>query len=386
MTLQPRWALPLILTCGACSTADSAPVAVRTDSAGIEIVRSSGSDLPLRWRIEPAVSIASDDDGGAGVFDPNEALIRSDRQGRLYVLDFAGTRVIVFGPDGRFLHALGRKGSGPGEFNFPLAYTVAEDGTTSVFDVSKRRLVRFAADGSVLEEEQLGPGFSGGQLHSTPNELLYDYRGQEGGRSMSGIYRSSANGGGVLVQSPDPPMKPFNLQQQCGISISGMPALLAPYYRWTAQGPRILVAREATYDLMVFENGREVRRIRRDVEPRPTTEELAKLEVGDGMRVRFEGGVRVCPPDLVVKERGFAPVIPATGRMAIAPNGEIWVRRGGVKGEQLPIDIFAADGAYLGTLPRETPFPAAFISDTRFAAVSKDDNDLGKIGIYDIKH
>ena len=385
MTLQQRWALPLILTCGACSTADSAPVAVRTDSAGIEIVRSTGSDLPLRWGIEPAVSIASDDDDGAGAFDPNESLIRSDGQGRLYVLDFAGTRVIVFGPDGRFLHALGRKGSGPGEFTFPLSYTVSEDGTTAVFDLGKRRLVRFAADGSLLEEEQLGQRFFGGQMHSTANELLYDYRGQEGGRSMAGIYRSSASGGGVLVQSPEPPMKPFNLLEQCGMSISGMTALLAPSYRWTAQGARILVARDAAYDLMVFENGREVRRIRRDLEPRVATEELAKQEVGDGMRMRVEGGVRVCPPDLVVKERGFAPVIPATGRMAIAPNGELWVRRGGVKGEQLPIDIFAADGAYLGTLGSETPFPAAFISDTRFAAVSKDENDLGKIGIYDIK-
>jgi hypothetical protein len=299
-------------------------------------------------------------------------------------MDRAGHRIIVFGADGRFLHSLGRQGGGPGEFNFPLALSIAHDGTTSLFDVSKRKLVRFGPDAAILPERELGPGFFGGKIHSNRDEYIYDYhaRGHAGG--LAGLYRANSSGGSVLLESADPPTKSIELKS-CGMSFSGMPPLLAPSYRWDAQLNRIALAREAAYDIAVYDEARLIRRIRRDIESRAATAALAQQDVGEGMRVGTEGGERVCSPDEVVQQRGFAPTIPAISRIALAPDGALWVRRGGVKGEALPIDVFASDGSYEGTLPPETPFPAAFLSNDRIATVVKDEMDVGRIVVYEIK-
>src|SRR5690606_13429771 len=97
--------------------------------------------------------------------------------------------------------------------------------------------------------------------------------------------------------------------------------------------------------------------------------------------VGTDQGERVCRTDEVVEKRGFAPVIPAISRIALDPQGGMWVRRGGVGDEPRPIDVFAPDGAYLGTLPPETPFPAAFLPNGTYAAVTTDELDVARIVI-----
>ena len=358
--------------------------AIRTDSAGVEIVQSPGADRTLPWTLAPVVTIASDDTQGAGVFDPNEYAIRTDSVGRVYVMDRSGYRIIVFDVDGRYMRSLGRKGGGPGELGFPLAFAVAADGTVSVFDALKHKLVRFAPDGSILPEKEMGSGFFGGTMYATGDDYLYSYQGRGPSGTTSGVFHVTSTGGSVLVESADPPMKPIELKS-CGMSFSGMPPLLAANYRWDASHGKIAIARDAEYEIGIYEQGKLTRRIRRDIAARAATKELAVKELGDGMRVGTEGGVRVCQPDEVVEQRGFAPTIPAIGRIAIAPDGSIWLRRGGVKGENLPIDVFASDGAYQGSLPPETPFPSAFLSPDRIATVVKDEMDVGRIVIYDIK-
>jgi hypothetical protein len=54
-----------------------------------------------------------------------------DRSGRLLVADDLNQRVSVFGPGGRFIGAIGRKGNGPGEFQSP--WLVATDARDSIF-------------------------------------------------------------------------------------------------------------------------------------------------------------------------------------------------------------------------------------------------------------
>ena len=370
------------VTALAC-TGGAGPSAVRTDSAGVEIVQSPGEDRPLSWTLEPKVTIASDDTQGAGVFDPNEYAIRTDSVGRVYVMDRSGNRIIVFDVDGRYLRSLGRKGGGPGELGFPLAFAVAANGTVSVFDAAKHRLVRFAPDGSILPEKEMGSGFFGGSMYASGDDYLYSYQGRGPSGTTSGVYHVTSTGGSVLVESADPPMKPIELKS-CGMSFSGMPPLLAPSYRWDANRGQLAITRDAEYDIGIYKQGKLKRRIRREIPPRAATRELAMQELGDGMRVGTEGGVRVCQPDEVVEQRGYAPTIPAIGRIAIAPDGAIWLRRGGVKGEDLPIDVFTSDGAYEGSLPPETPFPAAFLSPNRIATVVKDEMDVGRIVIYQI--
>jgi DNA-binding beta-propeller fold protein YncE len=67
---------------------------------------------------------------------------------RLYVADSAAHRVFVLAGDGRPAGELGRRGGGPGEFNFPTHLAVAPDGALLVTDALGYRIQRFAPDGT----------------------------------------------------------------------------------------------------------------------------------------------------------------------------------------------------------------------------------------------
>jgi DNA-binding beta-propeller fold protein YncE len=61
-------------------------------------------------------------------------------KGSVYVADFYNHRVQKFAPDGTFLTSFGRRGSGPGEFEFAMAVAVAGDGAVYVADFGNNRI------------------------------------------------------------------------------------------------------------------------------------------------------------------------------------------------------------------------------------------------------
>lgn len=67
---------------------------------------------------------------------------------RLYVADSAAHRVWIFAGDGRPVGAIGQRGSGRGEFNFPSHVAVDQRGTLYVTDALNFRVQIFRADGS----------------------------------------------------------------------------------------------------------------------------------------------------------------------------------------------------------------------------------------------
>lgn len=60
--------------------------------------------------------------------------------GNLFVADFYNHRIQKFSPDGTFLTAFGGKGSGLGEFLYPIAAAIAGDGTVFVADHGNNRI------------------------------------------------------------------------------------------------------------------------------------------------------------------------------------------------------------------------------------------------------
>ncbi len=59
------------------------------------------------------------------------------------VADLHNHRVQKFALDGTFLTSLGRRGSGPGEFEYPMAAAVAADGTVFVADFGNNRIQKW---------------------------------------------------------------------------------------------------------------------------------------------------------------------------------------------------------------------------------------------------
>lgn len=67
---------------------------------------------------------------------------------RLYVADSAAHRVWIFAGGGQQLGAIGRRGTGDGEFNFPTHVAVGRDGTVYVTDGLGFRIEFFTPDGA----------------------------------------------------------------------------------------------------------------------------------------------------------------------------------------------------------------------------------------------
>jgi DNA-binding beta-propeller fold protein YncE len=127
---------------GAGRTRFRSPVGVATDQAGnlyiadsqLGIVVSLDANGRERWR-------STDGTRPTGIaFDRSAGL--------LYVVDTQVNEVRVYTASGVKVRAFGRRGTGPGEFNYPTNVVVAPDGTLYITDALNFRVQAFTADGS----------------------------------------------------------------------------------------------------------------------------------------------------------------------------------------------------------------------------------------------
>jgi len=78
---------------------------------------------------------------------------------RLYVVDTLASRVVVVNSAGHVVRTFGRRGSGPGEFNFPTNIARGGDGRLYVTDTMNFRVQIFDAEGRFLKAfGRLGDG------------------------------------------------------------------------------------------------------------------------------------------------------------------------------------------------------------------------------------
>ncbi|MCG6987316.1 MAG: hypothetical protein LJF06_03870, partial [Gemmatimonadetes bacterium] len=187
----------------------------------------------------------------------------------------------------------------------------------------------------------------------------------------------------VIATLRQPPGKNVELKS-CGMGFTGMPPIFSPMLAWTTEGGRgVLVSGGTTYDIDVYgTDGLSLRRrIRRDLPAVQATKELAVRSLGEGMKIGIPGGTRVCDPEEVVEQRGFAPVIPPVTDVKVAPGGDIWVDRWVPKGDQSLLDVFDSTGVYLGTLTG-AEMPVVFLGEDRVIVRRTDEMDVPFLTIY----
>ncbi|MBS1859454.1 MAG: 6-bladed beta-propeller, partial [Acidobacteria bacterium] len=86
---------------------------------------------------------------GAGFLNRPTGMALDRAARRLYLTDTLRHQVLVFSLDGRLLHAIGRRGTGPGEFNFPTALTLSA-GRLYVVDSMNFRIQALTPDGAFI--------------------------------------------------------------------------------------------------------------------------------------------------------------------------------------------------------------------------------------------
>lgn len=381
-------AFPAIAAVAACGDAGGGR-SVLTDSAGIEIVSYNGPDHLLPAELAEEFRLGgSETDPQQSFFNVSAATIGADAESNIYVFDREGGRIIAFDSRGRFLRSMGRSGEGPGEIGLGFAVIVKPDGTAGVLDVSKRGVVWFAPDGEPLPIQPTPPEYYGGTVATMGDAFIFPVQRITSDDKVSDALlrvdvRSDGADTATLVVQPPNEMKPVHFPS-CGMRISGMPPIFAPTMRWAANSVHVTAALGAAYDVELYDGARLIRRTRRDREPLPATEQLAIQEIGEAMQVRVEGGVLRCEPREVARVRGFASTIPAIARVALSPDGWLWVEHGAARGDPKAIDLFTPSGSYAGTLPPGSPFPILFLPDGRIAAAETDEFDVTRLAVFRI--
>jgi hypothetical protein len=375
----------------ACAGNSDAAAVQRTDSAGVEIVLSGGSDRTLDWQFNRLFELGGADEGPESFYRVAARLVGAAASGNLFVLDIPNARIVVFDADGQFLRSMGGSGGGPGEFQSPGSFSVSPDGAVAVFDYGKGSLVRFDGNGEV-DDEQPFP------LFPTPNAqrhfsqfrdttLVSTSTSPMDAGSLTQMLRQIVDSDTLLLAELPLPRPEMAMFEKCGGGVM-LPPLFAPEVAWATQPGIVALSVSGEYSISFREAGILTRIVRREIEPMPASRDQAIFHLGEGMRFNFGRGRGPCliEPAEVVDKRGYAEIVPLIGTVFLSPSGELWVQRFTVDTDAIaPIDVFDAGGAYIGTLVRDSFSPVVLLPGGRVGVVETDDDDVQRLAVLEIQ-
>jgi len=366
--------------CAACGGRGGSDRSVRTDSAGLTIIRATPTDVPLAWTFDSLFTLGGMDSGPQAFYQLRDGVVGADTGGDIFVLDTDAKRIVVFDSAGAFLRSMGAPGGGPGELQWPIALVVRPGGAAAAFDIGKGGLVWFDAAGAAGDQVPLRDWYNGGTIHATGDALFLanrDFGDEAASAGSEELVRLTDADTIPLVAFARPSAGVVQLKS-CGMSIRGIPPVFTPSLRWAANGNRIAVAGGVAYEVLLLAGTDTVGIVRRPLETEAASRDAAAEEIGERFRVATSEGVRVCKADDVVEQLGYAERIPIIADVAAGPDGTWWVRRRNHGGA----DVFAADGSYLGTLPESAPFPVLALPGRRVASIAVDEMDVERLVVY----
>ena len=329
-----------------------------------------------------------------------------DGSGNLYVFDSVAGRIVVVGPDGDLVREFGRRGEGPGEFQFPLAMAVLADGRVVVADARHRAYLIFDETGEYERHVRFG-GDSG--VAEVP--WMWPERG--GASVVVGVRIAGLAASGGAFESKNPPTRPVSRLILTGDDV--VREIIAEGWQprrdetddrrafepelWLGPLPdgSVAFSDSSAYAIKIASREAGVSHIlRRPFVPEPVTERMERAERdrrleevgrGPGSVTRTAGGVRVAGGGggdrwvERIESMEFFEEVPVIRGLRTSWNGRIWVRRRGDEPhEGGPIDILEAEGRYVGSYSREeTTIPAAFGPDGLAAFIERDELDIETI-------
>lgn len=338
-------------------------------------VAGSAVDRPLAWRFEKRWAI-----GGAG----DEALILShlfpndivaDPQGHLWIVDARGYRVVEYDAAGRQLRALGRKGQGPGEFEYPAGLDVVADGSIRVRDLQRPTIVRFSKRGDPLPDEPESPRLQKVVALRDGREVGLRFLGDT--TLLTAKHGSTVNTVTAFVSVPAKSTPPV-----CNLSEYPARPVFSPHFAFAAR-EQMVAYTSGEYRITLHDGARPLRVLTRATPRRASTTALARTQLGKGERMQIVGRPPCyIPPDLIIKTAGVAPQLPAYRALTIAPDGRIWALRFTVPGEPVRADVYHPERGYEGTVSLGSKYPATFLSDGSLVSLERDEDDVPVVVVY----
>ncbi len=358
--------------CGAREQ-DLGPGAARRDSAGVSIVRSSAPQWPADsgWRIAdtPLVAIG----GGNGTALGRVAGAVRTRSGAIAVADGDAQLIRVYDLAGRPLRTLGRRGSGPGEFQ-AIDWIAAAADSILAFDLVARRLTLFGAPGRVRTASLEGAAgsitapldrFADGTLLVAAGDPTFPFPGTEGSvRHDSVTLIRIAPEGDVLDT-----LARIAWAESFGVAIgegdrrflAPLPRPFGPRASALVAGEEVVVGEGIRPELVVRDGDGAVRRIiRRERAPLPVTPDAIAAFKEARRRASAGRGLQAEVDAALVAALDSAPWparLPAYERVLADAEGNLWVQDYGVRRDQPESwNVFTAEGRWLGPVSAPARF------------------------------
>ena len=381
-----------------CKSAAAPPSGMTTrDSLGIVIVEN-GAPASLRapWLLD-TVSVI---DIGSQSADSTQEfsgfvipVLLSD--GRVVVANGGTSELRFFGPDGKWVKSVGRKGGGPGEFENLGWLDVSVGDTLRTYDWGLRRLSVFTAEGTFLRPVSL---LTGGEV-SSPRPLGMLRDGRLIALSQNAVTIESKPGAGRdtvplfaldLIRGVADSLGRFPSHEHLihtgkgSVSAGSLPfgkdlhVLVhgSRVYVGTADGPEVLV---------LGTNARVERVVRWPAASVPVTPadieaytEAASQEFGPGQEERRERFL------LRLKQTPFPKWKPAYAGLLAGPEGSIWIRRYTEPDRSAPTDfeVFDSTGRWLGGVRMPSGYDPTRITPSAVVGTWRDENEVQHVRVY----
>ena len=366
--------LALLVACGHAPSTAIAKPQVDTLTSGLIEVKNDG---PSAWvdtngwklvevgRLRQAPGTPSEISQVGG--------IATDHAGHVYVLDAGSTRVLEFDSAGSFIRAIGRKGDGPGEFQWGMLAVVRD--TLVLQDGGEARMSLFDSTGRYIRSFHSECCF-GGQFFADTAGLLYVRTYPKDRQSDDVAFLRFRTDGSLVdtieLHSPQPVKKWVSEQKgmRATFNIPYAPSFLADP---DGRGGMV-VAWTGSYRVVVLSHGRDSSRaFSLRTEPTPLSSGLR-----DSIAARF---AKIPQLASIARASDVPDHAPAFDFMSRDPAGDFWLLAGVQASRRY--DVFSSDGVYLGKVaPPKGMFGSASWAGDLLYVGGLDKNDLPAVYIY----
>jgi hypothetical protein len=330
-----------------------------------------------------------DETGEIRIFKPGRFTV--DAQDNVYIEDDSDMAIKVFGPQGKYLRTIGRKGNGPGEFENIGYLFILPDGRLMVTDYGNRRTSFLDPNGDYLSSFQWRRSM--GQVHLasdtsiTLSEYVYSEEKSELWIKTVGQSGEELINFGQFTQAESKTLRQGSMMMGTTVPWSPSSVFVGDQKRqWLYHCLNDKYVIEA-YD----RQGKLFRKIDRPYEPVPVTDE-------DIIKIKSEYADRPDSPFAkLIEQMAFPEVKTVTERMLVDSDGNLWVETNEEminqegeekekKTQEKPVkayDIFNSDGVY-ETRIRTDIRPTLFANGKMYRLVEDKETGIRQLKRYRI--
>lgn len=227
---------------------------------GVTVVENKGAGL---WDKESSEKVEFIEELSLGVEEGEDHFmffrlrdIAVDSDLNIYVLDGGNHRLLKFDRDGNFIWQTGRKGQGPGEFQYPSQVAITHDGNLAVLD---ERIIQYF-DGRGKYQRSLGIEKSIRTMTFLPDSRLFVNIMLKGQPGVAAEFYSSE--GEFLEKFPDEYRYGPQMSPRLGASIGG------GYFQIIKD--RVYLSLPDQYEIRVYDvEGKLLRKVKRGIKLKP---------------------------------------------------------------------------------------------------------------------